>query len=229
VLNSHNINTLWSTGITDSTITVTAPGLYQETLSNICGSATDTVNVTQYPDIAGLDMTDSRDYLCESVRDSVMITASIDSSGQRPVTFTWSTGISDSSAYSSGIIIYEAGTYQVVAYNGYCPVMKTISIDSMSCDSECISGVAIPDIFSPNGDMKNDTFYILHLCDIVPFDMHIYDRWGELVFESPDINKGWDGNYRGSPQPQGVYWLWLALTLSDGKTVFKSGTVTLVR
>jgi gliding motility-associated-like protein len=187
------------------------------------------VKVNTYPEISGLNLTDSKDALCEGVTDSVMITASIDSSGQQSVTFRWNTGTVDSDAYSSQIIVYQAGPYQVTALNGFCPVSQSITIDTVSCDSECIAGIAIPDIFSPNSDGKNDTFYILHICDINPFEMHIYNRWGELVFESPDIHKGWDGKYKGTPEPEEVYWLWLMLTLPDGKTIYRSGYVTLVR
>ena len=58
--------------------------------------------------------------------------------------------------------------------------------------------------------------------------MHIYNVWGELVFESRDINQGWDGRYKGKEQPEGVYWLWLMIT--PGKaTIYLSRTVTLVR
>jgi len=228
-LNTHIANTVWSSGPSDSAYTVTASGLYIATVTNACGSNLDSVKVNTYPEISGLNLTDSKDALCEGVTDSVMITASIDSSGQQSVTFRWNTGTVDSDAYSSQIIVYQAGPYQVTALNGFCPVSQSITIDTVSCDSECIAGIAIPDIFSPNSDGKNDTFYILHICDINPFEMHIYNRWGELVFESPDIHKGWDGKYKGTPEPEEVYWLWLMLTLPDGKTIYRSGYVTLVR
>jgi gliding motility-associated-like protein len=228
-LNSHVANTIWSSGTTDSVVTVTTPGTYIASVSNACGSATDTIRVATFPEIMGFELTDTRDYLCESIRDSVGITASIDSSGGQPVSFVWSTGVSDTPAYSSTILVYEAGTYQIRANNGFCPIVQSITIDSMSCDSECIAGIAVPDIFSPNGDGKNDTFYILHLCDINPFEMHIYDRFGMLVFESLDISKGWDGKYKGNPEPEEVYWLWLQLTQPDGRIFYRGGNVTLVR
>jgi gliding motility-associated-like protein len=86
----------------------------------------------------------------------------------------------------------------------------------------------IPTIFSPNGDGVNDTFYLPHVCDVSPFAMHIYNKWGELVFECQDINQGWDGKYKGEKQSEGVYWLWLMLTPGN-TTIYKSATVTLVR
>jgi gliding motility-associated-like protein len=227
-LNTHTANTLWSGGQMDSILAVSSPGLYLASVSNACGSASDTFNISTYPGITGFDLTNSKNTLCESVHDSILLNASIDQ-GQPAVLFSWNTGVKDPAAYSSGIIAYQAGIYQVSVDNGFCPLVKMVTIDSISCDSECIAGIAIPNIFSPNGDNRNDTFYILHICEFHPFEMHIYDRWGQLVFESQDITKGWDGKYKGTPQPEEVYWLWLSMTLPDGKTFYRSGNVTLVR
>lgn len=227
ILNSHMPNTVWSNGTADSILNVSGPGLYQANVSNACGSIYDTTNVILYPAISGFDLTDSKTTICEEFADSTILRAAIDSP-QRSVVFVWNNGVRDSSAYSSSIVVYQAGNYTVTADNGFCPLIKAVSIAEISCDSECLSGLAIPDIFSPNGDHRNDTFYLPHICDMIPFAMHIYNEWGELVFESQDINQGWDGYYKGKEQPEGVYWLWLMLT--PGKTtIYKSGTVTLVR
>jgi gliding motility-associated-like protein len=227
VLNSHLPNTLWSNGTADSVTTVTGPGLYRAIASNICGTIIDSVNVSTKPAIAGFDLTDSKSSICEGDNDSSTVTASIDS-GQS-VVFIWSTGLRDTTIYSSHIAVYQTGTYEVTADNGFCPQMKTISITEAACDSECVHGFAIPDIFSPNNDGRNDTFLIPHLCDMTPFAMHIYNRWGQLVFESTDINVGWDGKYKGALEPEEEYWLWLMMTLPNGKHIYRSGTVTLVR
>jgi gliding motility-associated-like protein len=226
-LNSHIANTLWSNTIADSVITVTTPGLYQATVSNGCSSAIDTFNVAEYPGITGFSLTDSKVTICSDRPDTVTVAASIDS-GQRSVVFIWSTGQRDSAVYRSDVTSYLSGTYDVTADNGYCPQTRTISIAEAPCDSSCINNFAIPDIFSPNGDRMNDTFFLPHVCNLSPFAMHIYNQWGELVFESQDINQGWDGKYKGKEQPEGVYWLWLMIT--PGKaTIYLSRTVTLVR
>ena len=226
--NTHAANTVWSTGSTDSVLTISTSGLYTAIISNQCGVANDTVNVHAYPGIAGFSLSDLKTSLCENENDSILLTAGIDST-QASVIFKWNTGVSDSSAYQSQIIIRQPGNYQVTADNGFCPQTKSITITQDQCDSNCISGLTVPDIFSPNGDGKNDTFFIPHLCVIDPFVMHIYNRWGELVFESKDINKGWDGKYKGNPEPEEVYWLWLMYALPDKKITYRSGYVTLVR
>ena len=228
-LNSHMPNTVWSTGVSDSITIVTSPGQYLATVSNTCGSAIDTINVGTYPQIDGFNLTDDKTSLCELLPDSTMLSASIDSSVQAAMTFRWSTGLSDTGVFSSGVMVYQAGLYDVSVEGGQCPLTAFIMVDSIACDSECIGGLGFPDIFSPNGDGKNDTFFIPHICDISPFEMHIYNRWGQLVFQSSDINKGWDGKYRDSPEPQEVYWLWVSLTLPDGKVIYRTGNVTLAR
>jgi len=59
--------------------------------------------------------------------------------------------------------------------------------------------------------------------------MRIYNRWGELIFESFDIDIGWDGYYRGRLSPQDVYVWKIMLQFGDGTVVQKAGDLTLVR
>jgi gliding motility-associated-like protein len=60
--------------------------------------------------------------------------------------------------------------------------------------------------------------------------MHIYDRWGQLVYESTDIDKGWDGNYRGRQEPEEKY-LWFICVQETATTPNNcmAGTLTLLR
>lgn len=66
---------------------------------------------------------------------------------------------------------------------------------------EC--GIELPNIFSPNGDGSNDDIGILGYAPEV--ELIIFNRWGEVVFRTFDIEKRWDGNYRGTEAPTGVY------------------------
>ncbi|NTW33992.1 MAG: hypothetical protein HGB12_15475, partial [Bacteroidetes bacterium] len=65
--------------------------------------------------------------------------------------------------------------------------------------------------------------------NITEMDFCIYNRWGERVFESRDVNKGWDGRYKNELCHTGVFVYWLRATLADGREVVKKGNVTLVR
>jgi gliding motility-associated-like protein len=61
-----------------------------------------------------------------------------------------------------------------------------------------------PNAFSPNGDGLNDVFKASGTF-VESFEMYIYDRWGQLVLKTNDINKGWDGIYRTGDAPQDTY------------------------
>jgi gliding motility-associated-like protein len=57
----------------------------------------------------------------------------------------------------------------------------------------------------------------------------IFNRWGQLVYETTNINEGWNGQFNGKPQPMGVYVYAIDATTSTGKKFVKQGNVTLVR
>jgi len=100
--------------------------------------------------------------------------------------------------------------------------------DTTHTDTSATDDVFIPNIFSPNGDLNNDVLYV-RSHNLKDMKLCVYNRWGEMVFESKDINKGWDGRYKKGECNTGVYVYYLTGTLRDGKQVFKKGDVTLVR
>ncbi|GIV29003.1 MAG: hypothetical protein KatS3mg028_0069 [Bacteroidia bacterium] len=64
----------------------------------------------------------------------------------------------------------------------------------------------IPDVFTPNGDGLNDVFNVRGAGFVEEgFEMRIYDRWGELIYKTNDVNKGWDGMVKGVPAKNDVY------------------------
>ncbi len=78
------------------------------------------------------------------------------------------------------------------------------------------------------GDLSNDVFYPF-VRFVKDFRMRVFNRWGELVFESTDLNIGWDGYYRGQISPQDVYVVQTWFRFVDGKTVEKLSDLTLFR
>jgi gliding motility-associated-like protein len=87
----------------------------------------------------------------------------------------------------------------------------------------------IPTAFSPNKDGVNDIFRVKN-SNLSQFQLQVYNRWGEKVFETTDAEEGWDGTFRDVPQELGVY-VWNAEYKLNGapKTKFVSGNLTLVR
>jgi gliding motility-associated-like protein len=85
-----------------------------------------------------------------------------------------------------------------------------------------------PNVFSPNGDGINDTFFPVTSCNEEIFKLMIYNRWGTLVFESESIDKVWDGTSSGNKLSDGIYFFIADYTSKAGE-LRKQGSVTLLR
>ena len=90
------------------------------------------------------------------------------------------------------------------------------------------NSVWLPNIYSPNGDGENDVLYVRGN-NIKELTFIVYNRWGEKVFESKDINYGWDGSYKGEMLNPAVFVYYAEGTYIDGNPFSKKGNVTLVR
>ena len=89
-------------------------------------------------------------------------------------------------------------------------------------------GAQLPSAFSPNGDGNND-FLFVYGGQIEKIYLSIYDRWGEMVFETTNKDQGWDGTYKGEPASSGVYVYKFKAVFWDGDIESKSGNITLIR
>ncbi len=87
----------------------------------------------------------------------------------------------------------------------------------------------IPTAFSPNGDGLNDVFKIKWKRNFNLVSLMIFNRWGELVFETSDINEGWDGTFNGKKQPIGTYIYYIKAVDDKGFPYQSSGNLTLIR
>ena len=107
-----------------------------------------------------------------------------------------------------------------------------ITVDSRSntACAEQEARIYIPNAFSPNEDGRNDVF-LPYLQFGAPADylLAVYDRYGGQLFESRDINVGWNGKSRGKRVPVGLYAYYLRIEQSDGTVVEQSGEVSLLR
>jgi gliding motility-associated-like protein len=89
--------------------------------------------------------------------------------------------------------------------------------------------IYMPTGFTPNGDGKNDKFkpFTVGITNLNYF--RVYNRWGQLIFSTANLNDGWDGRVTGAEQPSGTY-VWMVQGVArDGKVITKKGTVTLIR
>ena len=109
-----------------------------------------------------------------------------------------------------------------------------ISNDSLESRSNTISvekpyALYAPTAFSPDGDGINDYFNVVGQ-GLTNYTIEIYNRWGQMVFKSNDMNVKWDGNFRNKKAPAGTY-VYKVNSVDFGSEIrlIKSGSVSLVR
>ena len=90
------------------------------------------------------------------------------------------------------------------------------------------SNIFIPNAFSPNNDGKNDVLFVRGNY-ITKLYFAVYDRWGQKVFETKDMSKGWDGTFKGKRIDPAVFGYYLEGECEGGDKFFKKGNVTLLR
>jgi gliding motility-associated-like protein len=100
--------------------------------------------------------------------------------------------------------------------------------DSISIYVDPETLLAIPNAFTP-GNGPNNEFKIIKRGIATLKYFRIFNRWGNMVFETDNIDKGWNGEYNGVPQPFGVYIYEIEAVTSTGRTFQKHGNTTLIR
>lgn len=88
--------------------------------------------------------------------------------------------------------------------------------------------IFVPNAFSPNNDGENDVLYVRGP-NLKKLYFAVYDRWGELVFETRKQSKGWDGTYKGKKVDPAVFVYYLRVTCVDDQKFFKKGNITVIR
>lgn len=143
------------------------------------------------------------------------------------VRYHWNFGDGDTSNLTNPTHQYNrTGDFDVclIAYNQYgCPDTVCTVVSALVSPL-----IAIPNAFSPNGDGVNDHVYVRGYA-ISKMMFKIYNRWGQLVFQSTSQNIGWDGKYRGVLQPMDTYAYTLEVEYTDGTRGSKKGDITLLR
>jgi len=202
---------LWNTGSNANSIYANKQGTYWVKVSDSLCENSDSIQVDNL----------SHDYInindttfCEGDKWNIKLPASN--------TYKWYNGSS-----SPQMIIEDSGFYWVQITD----ICKTYT-DSFAAQTEdCDCKMFVPNVFTPNNDGLNDFFFPVITCEFDEYHIVIYNRWGQLLFESFDQNEKWDGKYKNQEVAEGVYFYLITYKhlLSSDKERYHSGSVTLFR
>ena len=189
VLNAGNPGKsfIWSTGDTTQQITVTSSGWYWVNVYQNGCFGYDSVNVNISKKVEAFIGVDT--FICPG--DKMILDV-----GTGYKYYHWMPE-GQSSHY---INIDQPGTFQVdVRDSNDCPGWATILVREF-----CPCDMYVPNAFTPNGNKTNNIFTPVCVC-AVEYHLYIFDRWGELIYETQDLSKGWDGTYQGFECQEGTY------------------------
>jgi len=134
--------------------------------------------------------------------------------------YNWST-----EEISQSIIVEKSGKYWLkVIDESQCSASDTINIRFL----DDYPFVGLPKAFSPNGDSHNDVLLVRGV-DVDKIKLMIYNRTGAKIFETSDLNQGWDGTYNGELQNIDSYYYHLNITYINGVVINKTGNFTLLK
>lgn len=134
--------------------------------------------------------------------------------------YEWSQG-----SFESSIIAEQSGDYWVEVGNACGSKIHEFRIDYQHCEIL----VEMPNVFTPDNDGINDHFVPIQLEHFKEYHLFILNRWGEVIFESFNINDGWDGKIKGQDANESVYFYKVDYTSFDGNNNSIQGSLTLVR
>lgn len=141
-------------------------------------------------------------------------------------------GLADPHSLTTQVLDKNNRVYYVQAIdpNSNCPAVDSIQVIWFDCENP----FDVPQAFSPNGDGINDHFTVFGL-NVLEYHIHIFNRWGEQVYESTDVSelndlsRGWDGTYKGKVQELGTYVYYISGTDVYGASHELKGNLTLIQ
>jgi gliding motility-associated-like protein len=203
---------LWQDQSTNSTYTVIYQGQYWVVVTNLCTQKSDTINIES--------LMNPTLYLGNDTTICMNHKLFLDASIPWGISYQWENGSTSVTRW-----IENEGEYWVQASNPCVSVSDTIFIKVDDCDPILV----IPNVFTPNDDGFNDLFIVDVIKNITSINILIFNRWGENIFQSNNLNFAWDGQLKNQKCPEGVYFWVVQYVDINGDKHDLSGTVTLLR
>jgi gliding motility-associated-like protein len=214
LLNANNPGAIykWQDGSTNATLLVDDAGTYSVKVSQQGCIDSDTIIVDEFE--PSLDIPQGDTSICDDESITLQAVAN-------PISnYLWSNG-----SAQEKIVVTASGTYKVTATNACGTFTDSVKIEMENCDCKSF----IPNAFSPNGDQQNDVFKVNTICTVTNFSMSIYNRYGQRIFQTNSLDKGWDGTYSGQPSDLGTYFFYIKFKGPRGDDFEKKGDIILLR
>lgn len=147
------------------------------------------------------------------------------------------TGIDETTRWSDGstgekLSVDQAGLYWAETMDTCTGIWlrDTIAIDDSVCMKNFCT-MSFPTAFTPDHNGKNDVFRAVSFGEFTTYTLLVFNRWGELIFRTYQVDEGWDGTYKGQPADVGVYFYLCTYQcrLRGDRTFQLKGDITLLR
>ncbi|MBK8611067.1 MAG: gliding motility-associated C-terminal domain-containing protein [Chitinophagaceae bacterium] len=134
--------------------------------------------------------------------------------------YNWNTG-----ATTANIDIRHSGNYYltVTDYNN-CTGTDSLTVQERNCIP-----IGIPNAFTPNNDGVNDYFKPTVNVEITEYELRVYNRVGQLIFQTRDLAQGWDGRFKNQQQSPSNYIYQISFRTNDGQSLKYAGNILLIR
>ncbi len=210
---------LWNNGATTPSITVTAPGTYNVIIKipydrGVCDSVNRTLTVSQF--ISPTVYLGQDKLMCQN--QLIVLDAGIANQGNQ---FLWQ----PAGQVTRQITVTLPGTYSVTVTTPD----KCTATDDIELKDSCPHLLFMPDAVSPNDDLLNDLFIKVWNFTPTDYTYAIYNRWGELLFETTDMTKGWDCKVNNQLVQQDIYVYKITYRDTDKRWYEMRGTFMVIR
>lgn len=203
-------NVQWSTGETGTAIEVGTTGVYIAVVSNACGLNSDSTLVLAIASFPQIVLPDT--LLCSEELWTIDLS-------QLEGAWTWADN------HPALRVIGSTGTYTLVAQDVCGEYEERFSVRVRPCNC----AVYAPNAVTPNNDGVNDVWSVVSECAFESFELFIFNRWGERIFQSNTSNPSWLAGYQSYYVPDGIYTFQINYQFIEGDPEQTTGTIAVMR
>lgn len=203
------------------------------TQAGCSGSATSNPVSVTTGDGVSVNLSGSGGVICVPLGETIALFAAVNAPAGSNVSITWQSDaeLSCNSGCNTNYVTPTTADTTIVLVSIIDEVSGCSDVDSVYICGIDVPNIYVPTAFTPDGDSDNDEVFVLGDIDLFDLDeFRIYNRWGELVFETDTFDEGWDGTFKGTDQEMDVYtWYVNATFIDTGERRELKGVLALLR